>query len=282
MSTLPSTLDETYERILLAIEEEHAEYALRILTWLVFSARPLFADEIAEVVAIDVDRNPAFDPEDILEEPLDVLKICSSLITATTLTNASWEAAGAQGGGNIESWSGTNWLQDSSGRLGGNDDLLEEHNSDSANAHAEIVRALSVSPQNSYRIITLSHHSVKEYLLSDRAQKGEARRFSIQSEVSNELIAKSYLSYLFQLSDKYFGYHQLVTASRLAQYSAENWACHTRAAGPGAERMKQMIFDFLLSGGSVFFNAIRICNPDAPTKSVEGNGNQRPLSSAPF
>lgn len=38
-------------------------------------------EEIAEVVAIDVARDPAFDPEEVLEDPLEVLNICSSLIT---------------------------------------------------------------------------------------------------------------------------------------------------------------------------------------------------------
>lgn len=80
LAALPATLDETYDRILLAIDNDHSEYALRILQWLAFSARPLRADEIAEVVAIDVKGNRRFDRDQILEDPLDVLKICSSLV----------------------------------------------------------------------------------------------------------------------------------------------------------------------------------------------------------
>src|SRR5271154_1035623 len=82
LAALPATLDETYDRILLAIDNDHSEYALRILQWLAFSARPLRVDEIAEVVAIDVSGNRSFDPDQILEDPLDVLKICSSLVEA--------------------------------------------------------------------------------------------------------------------------------------------------------------------------------------------------------
>jgi hypothetical protein len=57
---------------------------MRILQWLTFSARPLSVEEVAEVVAINVARDPAFDRNEVLEDPLEVLEICSSLVTITT------------------------------------------------------------------------------------------------------------------------------------------------------------------------------------------------------
>jgi hypothetical protein len=84
LASLPRTLDQTYDRILSAISEEYSEYAMRILKWLTFSARPLSVEEIAEVVAIDVARDPAFDRDEVLEDPLEALNICSSLVTITT------------------------------------------------------------------------------------------------------------------------------------------------------------------------------------------------------
>jgi hypothetical protein len=81
LATLPPTLDQTYDRILSAISEEDSEYALRILQWLAFSARPLSIDEVAEAVAINAERDPAFDRDEVLEDPLEVLNICSSLVT---------------------------------------------------------------------------------------------------------------------------------------------------------------------------------------------------------
>jgi hypothetical protein len=80
---LPPNLDQTYNRILAAIDEDYSQYALRILQWLTFSARPLLIDEVAEVVAIDAKRDPAFDRDEVLEDPLEVLNICSSLVTMT-------------------------------------------------------------------------------------------------------------------------------------------------------------------------------------------------------
>jgi ankyrin repeat protein len=81
--SLPRTLDQTYDRIFSAISEEYSKYAMRILQWLTFSARPLSVEEIAEVVAIDVAGDPAFDRDEVLEDPLEALNICSSLVTIT-------------------------------------------------------------------------------------------------------------------------------------------------------------------------------------------------------
>jgi hypothetical protein len=81
LAGLPPNLDQTYDRILAAIDEDYSQYALRILQWLTFSARPLLIDEVAEVVAIDAKRDPAFDCDEVLEDPLEVLNICSSLVT---------------------------------------------------------------------------------------------------------------------------------------------------------------------------------------------------------
>lgn len=83
LATLPRTLYETYARILCNIDEEYHEYALHILQWLAFSERPLQLKEIAEVVAIDVNNHPQFDPQRRLPDPEDVVTICSSLITVT-------------------------------------------------------------------------------------------------------------------------------------------------------------------------------------------------------
>ncbi|PVH91815.1 hypothetical protein DM02DRAFT_663579 [Periconia macrospinosa] len=80
-----------YQAVWSAISEEYSQYALRILQWLTFSARPLSIDEVAEVVAIDVKRDPAFDHNEILSEPLDALNICSSVVIITVDNDNKWE-----------------------------------------------------------------------------------------------------------------------------------------------------------------------------------------------
>jgi ankyrin repeat protein len=67
-----------------SIDGSYADIALHILTWLAFSARPLTIDEISEIVAIDVNSDPAYHQHGKLEDPQDVLTICSSLISISS------------------------------------------------------------------------------------------------------------------------------------------------------------------------------------------------------
>jgi ankyrin repeat protein len=82
MSSLPKSLDETYSRILDSIDEDDWKDALKILQWLVFSARPLRIEELAEVLTVNTEVTPAqFDAERRFLDPRDILDICSSLVT---------------------------------------------------------------------------------------------------------------------------------------------------------------------------------------------------------
>jgi len=74
-------LDETYARILDNIDEDYRRDALKILQWLTYSARPLRLEEVAEVIAIDFEESPRFNPEKRYPEPRDIWTICSSLIS---------------------------------------------------------------------------------------------------------------------------------------------------------------------------------------------------------
>ena len=84
LNELPRTLDETYERILLGIDEEKQEYAIRLFRCLAFSRRPLRIKELAEVFAVELDvgaiprLNVNLRPEDADEA---VLSACSTLVS---------------------------------------------------------------------------------------------------------------------------------------------------------------------------------------------------------
>ena len=81
LASLPKDLDETYDRILDSIDEDYQQDALKMLQWLTYSARPLRLEEIAEVVAIDIQESPRFNPDKRYPEPQDIWTICSSLIS---------------------------------------------------------------------------------------------------------------------------------------------------------------------------------------------------------
>ena len=81
LETLPKTLEETYDHILLRIEESHRQNALKVLQWLAFAARPVRVEEAAEVLAIDLSREPRYNPNLKLFDPQDIMLLCPSLIT---------------------------------------------------------------------------------------------------------------------------------------------------------------------------------------------------------
>ncbi|KAA6409051.1 MAG: vegetative incompatibility het-e-1 [Lasallia pustulata] len=90
LKALPTTLDETYARMLRSIPEEHSEYAIKILQWLTYSARPLQLEQLAEIVAVNVDGSPWFDCDDRFARPEEVLAICSSLVATEDVPAGTW------------------------------------------------------------------------------------------------------------------------------------------------------------------------------------------------
>ena len=71
LQSLPRALDETYERILLAIRPEYHQEVISALLWLVYSKRLLSVDELAEAVVIDINSTTLqpFNVEDRLFNP---------------------------------------------------------------------------------------------------------------------------------------------------------------------------------------------------------------------
>ena len=83
LNDLPKTLDETYGRTLLGIDEAKREYAQRLFRSLTVSIRPLRLEELADILAVQFDEaahptfNAAWRPENAEEA---VMSVCSSLI----------------------------------------------------------------------------------------------------------------------------------------------------------------------------------------------------------
>jgi hypothetical protein len=80
LKTLPETLDETYERILLSIPADKSKDALRILQWLVFSTGPLHVDHIAELAVADPEGTLPFDLSRRPFNPEEFVSYCGSLV----------------------------------------------------------------------------------------------------------------------------------------------------------------------------------------------------------
>jgi hypothetical protein len=83
LRNLPQGLDETYDRILLSIDEKNHDDVKRFLQWLAFSTCALKLVEIAEVVTVDFDSMNGMEciPGRRYRDPRDVLDKCSGLVT---------------------------------------------------------------------------------------------------------------------------------------------------------------------------------------------------------
>ncbi|OBT83090.1 hypothetical protein VE02_08603 [Pseudogymnoascus sp. 03VT05] len=83
LKSLPQTLDESYDRILLAIQsEEEKELIRRTFQFIIFAIRPMTMEEIAEAVVVE-DSSTALDPDDRYHTPEHLLKNVRSLLTTT-------------------------------------------------------------------------------------------------------------------------------------------------------------------------------------------------------
>ncbi|KAL1613693.1 hypothetical protein SLS54_010390 [Diplodia seriata] len=85
LQSLPSTLDETYVRILKNIPHEYKHHAQRLLQILAFSERPLEIDEAVDALAVDVEKKPHFEPKNRMPVPDEISKCCSSLVVVVTI-----------------------------------------------------------------------------------------------------------------------------------------------------------------------------------------------------
>jgi len=128
LSSLPKTLDETYERILQALDSaDQLRDATTALRWLCFSYRPLRLLEMVEILAIENGDDGGFFPEERLRHPTDIMVVCSSLISCSAVNDHDDDDEDDRSGSDV-------------------DGIGEGRNIQ----------------------VQLAHFSVKEYLLSDR------------------------------------------------------------------------------------------------------------------
>ncbi|KIJ43618.1 hypothetical protein M422DRAFT_253204 [Sphaerobolus stellatus SS14] len=80
LGSLPKTLDETYERILLAVEEEDRVYVARLFTWVIFTSRPLCLDLLAEAIVFEPDVSE-LNLDLRFTDPKDILGFCSNMFS---------------------------------------------------------------------------------------------------------------------------------------------------------------------------------------------------------
>jgi ankyrin repeat domain-containing protein 50 len=82
LDRLPTTLDSTYERILLLIPDDYRNDATVVFALLMCAPKPITIGEAAEATAVEPETE-IFDKRNRLRDPLSILKICSSFVSSS-------------------------------------------------------------------------------------------------------------------------------------------------------------------------------------------------------
>jgi hypothetical protein len=88
LETLPKTLDETYERILLRLSTETEDNLVqlrRTLAFVTFAKRPMTVAELAQAVVVEI-RGKRLDDDAAFYDPKDLLSLCRPLIDVSPST----------------------------------------------------------------------------------------------------------------------------------------------------------------------------------------------------
>ena len=304
LASLPKTLDDTYERILCAIDEAHAEDALKILQWLAFSTRPLELQELAEATAITLEDIPKFDHEDRLRHPTDILAICSSLVSVSpksadtsirssflgrstllspqpelisTYEDASFSASSQSGGASRLSIDASvhhySTLPSSvSESISGGDEpsFTTSRREGAPVSELQPVPPPLVAQHNCHHYeVRLAHDSVKDYLVSGRIKSTRAAFYGIDEASTHNFLARSCLAYLMHfkqpLSDADFEY---LSEYPLLLYAAQQWESHVASSGDFISdiRTTSVLKRFFFTQNYCFANWLNL-----PIGSIRGN-----------
>ena len=147
LTSLPASLDETYERMLIGIDVEYRNEAVMLLKWLAYAQSPPTLGELAEVMVINLEDSTV--DSDDCGSPEDTLDILSGLVTC--IDNRDQTA--------------------SDGRDNDYSDVTDANNEQSTRH-----RRRRIDKETKVR---LAHYSVKEYLESGRIATSKVKHFGL-------------------------------------------------------------------------------------------------------
>lgn len=225
LARLPKTLDQTYERILCSIPQEHADYAKRFLQWLTCSAQTLHIDELAEIVTVEPAERPVLDLERRFPDPEDVLTICSSLVT----TNTTEKVVGS---------------------------------SDAKFALVEVTLA-HFSVREYLVSQDIKNGPARNFAVTESAASSSIAEtclaYLLQFEDNQIYVtSKQVLSHRMLLDEK-STYIRCIFP--LAHYAAKNWPTHAKNARENYSMVDDLATQLFLGGGYPFTNCLRLYHP---------------------
>ncbi|KAI7263969.1 hypothetical protein KC345_g8974 [Hortaea werneckii] len=216
LRTLPKTLDETYDRILRAIEQRYRPEAMTLLRWITYSTAPLTLRQLAEAAIIDPSDEGTVDVDNRgdIEDSVDIL---SGLI----VVYGEHDGYGTDDSHNIHDGQDPSPRQFDGTAIGS-----------------------STFKFNSKSKVRLAHFSVKEYLDSERILNGTAKDFHLDAASEHRFLTQSCLTYLMHYSNNTtkVSTKEAQRAYPLLHYSANTWYYHSSLQTDGGlEREIRML-----------------------------------------
>jgi hypothetical protein len=228
VKTLPKTLDEFYDRILLQIEEKVREQAHIALQWIAFAARPIRLEELAEAIIVNSHAEPALDEEDRILHCKTLLDFLPAGLISTVVTYSSSSSSETSLFYDTPNFSSDD---EEDGSYLSRSDMNENSEDDSSKI-----------------IIQFAHFSVKEYLVSSRILDGSAPNFQVQEVAAHSLISKTCFAYMLWIGSKEPNItDELLSNFPLLHYSSRCWTSHICALDDhfDDDRLQTLALSFL-------------------------------------
>ncbi|KAF2141580.1 uncharacterized protein K452DRAFT_271183 [Aplosporella prunicola CBS 121167] len=239
LEKIPESLDEFYDRILGEIDPDFVQQAIIAFQWLAFSARPLKLPELAEVLSIHAEDECLVDPDDKPADNWGVFEILPrSMVTA------------------VEGKGPNRSLDERITEVFSSDEARERWNGKNLG-------------------VQLSHFSVKEYFLRNRAMDEPLSKFQFDEKRAHNVIAAGCFAYLFYIAQNlnldtidnfpqrpyYKQYEEdrnkwekcVANDYPLLAFSAKCWPLHVEILEANAnERLESLLFRFMKRGEPAF------------------------------
>jgi hypothetical protein len=201
LGALPITLDDTYSRMLLEIEEMYHHQALILLQWLAYAQSPPTLSELVEAAIIDPAEESPVDVEN-RGDLEDTLNILSGLVIVERTQEDDTHSEPETGPSTFCTWN------------------TDTNYADTAHNQRYI---------NSSTRVRLVHFSVKEFLESKRILESNACYFHLEGITGHRTLAQSCLAYLqyYNISSDRTSTKQDFETFSLLRYAAKAWFYHS-------------------------------------------------------
>ncbi|KAH6886789.1 ankyrin repeat-containing domain protein [Thelonectria olida] len=230
LKVMPETLDETYDRILFSVPSAHQAFVQSALHWLAFSARPLLLEELAEAAVIKPETGQ-FDPESsrLLKHTM-IIDLCGVLVSSVS-QNARENRM--------------KWLD--------------------AKGEVETRGIQNFTNKTEITVLSLSHYSVKEYIISTRLRSGPLSCYHTSTRLANSFLGQCCLLYIKDFNGGRVASQLDFEEYPLLEYASRSWMQHwARAGGESCDATLRQSCEgfFHPNARNSYMNWLNVWNPD--------------------